>query len=123
MMAALLLSRAILLIVVGFLLGVLGFWFLQGPISDFFSSIFSGSNSGYSRYGGYGGNDGGYGGYASYGRYGGYRGYGGNNGGYGGYGGGAAYGNWGQPAYAFSAPYPRRIRRPLPPPCFSPCDY
>jgi len=100
-------SRAILLIIVGFLLGVLALWFLQGwwPISNFFSSSSSQYGSGY---------DAGYNGYGGYG----------GNGGYGGYGGGTPYRNWGQPTYAVSAPYPRQIRRPPPPPpCYSPCDY
>ena len=100
-------SRALRLILVGFLLGVLAFWYLQGVGS--ISNIFSSSSS---RYGS--GYDAGYNGYGGYG----------GNGGYGGYGGGAPYRNWGQPAYAVSAPYPRQIRRPPPPPpCYSPCDY
>ncbi len=114
-MGALLLSRAILLIIIGVLLGVLGFWFLQGPISNFFSSIFSQNGSGYGA--GYSG----YGGYGGIGGYGGNGGYSGNGGWYGGYGGSGGYGGgaWGQPTYAVSAPYPRRP--PPPPPCYSPC--
>jgi hypothetical protein len=107
--------RPILLLVAVFLFGYFACSYLPSP-SQLFTYSSRSSPAGYTGYGGYRG----YGGNGGYGRYG----DAGEYGGYGRDGGGTPDRTWDEPTYAISAPYPRRIMRPLPPPpCYSPCDY
>ena len=96
-------GSGILLIVVAFVLGAVGFWFWEqlAPLASYSSGYSQRYNAGYAN------------GYSS--QY--YPGY--DNG----YGRGMPDSRWGPAGYGVSAPYPPRPRRRvLPPPCYMPCD-